>query len=132
MQLARSFSVVVALVTMAALVAGCGGSKTQSGATAGDADEPVAGGGHEIAVAVTDKGFEPSQPQIERGEAVTLVFTRTTDQTCATDVMFPRLGMKVQLPLNEAVRVEIPAGAVEDTLYFACGMNMVSGQIVAQ
>jgi len=131
MQLARRFPVVVVLVAALALVAGCGGSKTQSGATAGDADEDAARG-HDIQVAVTDKGFEPSQPAIERGEAVTLVFTRKTDQTCATDVMFPRLGLKVQLPLNEPVRVDIPAGAVEDTLYFACGMNMISGQIVAR
>ena len=130
MQLARSFPAVVLLVTVAALGAGCGGSKAKSGATAGDADE--APRGHDIAVAITDRGFEPSQPQVERGEAVTLVFTRKTAQTCATDVMFPRLGMKVQLPLNEPVRVDIPAGAVEDTLYFACGMNMVSGQIVAK
>ena len=131
MQLASRFPAVVVLVAALALAAGCGGSKTQSGATAGDADQPAARG-HDIEVAVTDKGFEPSQPQVERGEAVTLVFTRKTDQTCATDVMFPRLGLKVQLPLNEPVRVDIPAGAVEDTLYFACGMNMISGQIMAK
>jgi plastocyanin domain-containing protein len=120
------------LVAVAALAAGCGGSGSSgtSGSTA--TDQPASAGSREIAVAVTDRGFEPAQPEIKPGEAVTLVITRKTEQTCATDVMFPRLDKHVDLPLNQAVRVDIPAGTVQDTLYFACGMNMITGQVTAK
>ena len=123
----------LAVVTVAALAAGCGGSGTSgtSSSTTTDAATPAAGS-REIAVAVTDRGFEPAQPEIKPGEAVTLVITRKTEQTCATDVMFPRMGKHVDLPLNQAVRVDIPAGTVQDTLYFACGMNMITGQVTAK
>ena len=137
MQFVRTRFVVAA--ALAALVAGCG-SHTQSGSTVAETPEPTAeaipphtgDGPREIQIAVTDKGFVPAQPAIHKGEAVTLVITRKTDFTCATNVMFPRLAKMVDLPLNQAVRVDIPAGTVQDTLYFACGMNMIAGQVTAR
>ena len=80
-----------------------------------------------IEIAVTDEGFDPPDPEVRRGEAVTLAITRKTERTCAVDAIFPRLGKHVDLPMNQTVRVDIPAGAVTDTLYFACGMNMIPG-----
>ena len=85
-----------------------------------------------IEIAVTDAGFDPSEPEVRRGEAVTLAITRKTDRTCAVDVIFPRLGKHVDLPMNQTVRVDIPAGVVTDTLSFACGMNMVRGMVRAR
>ena len=76
--------------------------------------------------------FDPREPEVRRGEAVTLAITRKTDRTCAVDAIFPRLGKHVDLPMNQTVRVDIPAGAVTDTLYFACGMNMVRGMVRAR
>jgi len=35
------------------------------------------------------------------------------------------------LPLNQAVRIEIPAG-VQDSLTYACGMDMFGGTILAK
>ncbi len=83
-------------------------------------------------LAVTDRGFEPAQTVIPRGQAVTLVVTRKTDQTCAKEIVIPRLNQRRALPLNQAVRIEIPAGVVTDTLNYVCGMNMLGGTIVAQ
>ena len=85
-----------------------------------------------IEIAVTDEGFDPPDPEVRRGEAVTLAITRKTDRTCAVDAIFPRLGKHVDLPMNQTVRVDIPAGAVTDTLYFACGMNMIRGMVRAR
>jgi Cupredoxin-like domain len=85
-----------------------------------------------IEIAITDQGFDPPEPKVRRGEAVTLAFTRKTERTCAVDAIFPRLGKHVDLPMNETVRVDIPAGVVTDTLYFACGMNMISGMVRAR
>ena len=88
-------------------------------------------GPREVQLAVTDRGFEPSQTAVPRGQALTLVVTRKTDQTCATEIVIPRLNQRHALPLNQAVRIEIPAG-VEDTLNYVCGMNMLGGTIVAR
>jgi plastocyanin domain-containing protein len=109
---------------------GCGGQQSPGSASSTAAGRTPAN--REITIAVTDRGFEPARAVIRRGEAVTLVITRKTDQTCATEVMFPRLNKRLPLPLNRPVRVEIPAGVVKDTLNYACGMNMLAGTIVAE
>jgi plastocyanin domain-containing protein len=134
-KLARPLAAILLLATLS-VAAGCGSKgtpgSTASTTSAGEASGRPSTGVREIPVTVTDQGFEPARPKIEKGEAVTLVITRKTDQTCATDVMFPRLNLHVDLPLNQPVRVDIPSGAVQDTLYFACGMNMVSGEVEAK
>jgi plastocyanin domain-containing protein len=96
------------------------------------AKQKVAAGPAEIHLSVTDRGFEPARSLVPHGQAVTLVVTRKTDQTCATEIMIPRLNRRAQLPLDQAVRIEIPAGTVTDTLNYACGMNMLGGTIVAR
>ena len=88
--------------------------------------------GQTVAVAVTTSGFEPDRVTLPVGVRSRLVFTRTTDATCATSVKGPALGFpETPLPLGEAVTVEVtPAESGE--LAFACGMDMVSGVVVAQ
>lgn len=116
-------------LSIAALaLAGCGGGAQQATSDSAQPAAPAA----EVAIQITDRGFEPARPVVKKGQPVTLVFTRTTDQTCATDVMFPRLGTHFDLPMNQAVRVELPAGSVQDTMYFACGMNMITGMVTAE
>ena len=110
-----------AFALLLAAAVGCHTAPRQSSATA-----------HDVQLTVTDRGFEPSETFIPRGQAVTLVVTRKTDQTCATEIVIPRLGTRQALPLNQAVRIEIPAGAATDTLSYACGMNMITGTIIAR
>lgn len=60
-----------------------------------------------------------------------VTFVRTTDKTCGTEVVFPSLGIKRALPLNEAVIIEITpekGGPIE----FACGMNMLRRSVVVE
>ncbi len=85
----------------------------------------------EIAIQITETGFVPASIRIRPGRPVVLVMTRITDQTCATEAVFPKLGKRVELPLNEPVRVELPArkrGRIE----FACGMGMYRGVVVVR
>jgi plastocyanin domain-containing protein len=133
MKHASRLATAAAVLALTLAVAGCGGQQPAQEAAPPAATEsapPPASG--EVAIQITDRGFEPARPAVRKGEPVTLVFTRTTEQTCATDVMFPRLGTHYDLPMNTPVRVEIPAGAVQDTLYFACGMNMITGMVVGE
>jgi hypothetical protein len=80
-------------------------------------------------VEVTSAGFQPSR--IEAGGGRALVFRRTTDNTCATSVLFPALGIEKPLPLNSDVAVDLPPGATGE-LAFQCGMGMDRGKVIVR
>ena len=86
----------------------------------------------EVQISVTEKGFEPARTVIHKGEPVTLVVERKTDQTCAKEIVFQGLNIKKDLPLNQAVRIQLPADVIGDSLSYACGMDMYTGVIIAQ
>ena len=85
----------------------------------------------QVSIAVTEAGFVPASVTVRRGVPIVLLVTRTTDQTCATQAVFPTIHKTVELPLNKAVRVALaaqPAGRVN----FACGMGMYHGALVVE
>jgi len=84
-----------------------------------------------VRIAVTEKGFEPDRVSLRAGAPAQLTFVRTTDKTCGTEVVFPSLGLKRTLPLNEPVVIEFtPARTGE--VAFTCGMNMLKGVVMIQ
>lgn len=89
--------------------------------------------GDRIAISVTERGFEPDNVSVPGGEPVTLVFTRTTDSTCAKEVVIPIDGKSIEkpLPLNEAVAIEVTFAQAGQITY-ACGMDMVKGTVVVR
>ena len=82
-------------------------------------------------VAVTEKGFEPDAVQLRAGVPARITFTRTTDKTCATEVVFPSIGIKRALSLNEPVVIEFTPEKT-GTIAFVCGMNMLKGAVVVE
>ena len=123
----------VVTVTLAALTAlsfapfAAGCRKSEASNSAG-APAPA---GKRVAVVAGDDGFAPSEIKLAKGEAATLVFTRTSDKTCATTVVFPELKWKSELPLGKEVTLEIPTGEAR-TLLFHCGMGMYRSKVVIQ
>ncbi len=108
---------IIAALFMAAVAAGCQGQQ--------------GGGARDVEVAVTDKGFEPSRIEVKKGDVVTLVVTRKSDQTCATEMVVADRGIRQALPLNQPVRLAI--GPIESgEVTFVCGMDMLKGSVVAQ
>jgi plastocyanin domain-containing protein len=99
-------------------------------ALAGCASKPTTAS-NEFAIEVTDEGFVPPVVYLPKGKPVTLTVTRKTDATCATAMVFAKTGQKYELPLNQTVRIELPANDA-DTLNYACGMNMIKGQLVVR
>ena len=93
--------------------------------------EQVQPGSTEVVVLATSDGFEPTEVVVPKGQAATLVFKRTTDKTCATEAVFVETAAKHDLPLNQEVRVELPADR-PDSLHWACGMNMWKGVVVSR
>lgn len=82
-----------------------------------------------IAITADDKGFTPPSVTLKKGAPASLVFTRTTDATCATEVVFPDLKIKKDLPLKTPVTIDIPTDAPR-SLTFTCGMAMFKGAVV--
>jgi plastocyanin domain-containing protein len=85
--------------------------------------------GKTVEMAVTDKGFEPSDVKVKKGEPVTLVITRKTDKTCATEIVIDEHKVKTSLPLNKPVTVTFtPTKSGE--LKYGCGMNKMVGGVI--
>ena len=85
-----------------------------------------------VQITVGPEGFDPAKLTLEAGVPARLVFTRTTDSTCAKQVQIPAFEIeKTDLPLNEPVSLEFtPTEA--GTFTFACGMDMLKGAIVVK
>jgi len=83
---------------------------------------------NEIQIAVDESGFNPPSVKVSKGEPARLVFTRTTEKTCATKVVIPSLKISEDLPLNKPVSIDIkPEKSGE--IGFACSMEMLKGKI---
>jgi plastocyanin domain-containing protein len=88
----------------------------------------------ELRVIAGEHGFVPSSlavPKGPPGSMATVNFLRTTDQTCATEVVFPELDLKKPLPLNKPVAIDLPGDAAR-TLTFQCGMGMYKGALLVK
>src|SRR5579883_836248 len=98
------WSVVLLAVAAVASAAGC--DKKAEGGTAG----PTAAPG-ELRVTAGEHGFTPTSLDLPKGgpgSKATVTFVRVTDKTCATEVVFPDLSLKKDLPLNTPVTVDVP------------------------
>ncbi len=83
-----------------------------------------------VAIRVDASGFVPSRIEVPLGHPVRMVVTRATDQTCATAIQMPELGIgPVDLPLHQPVTLTfMPERAGSYT--FTCGMNMLKGTLL--
>lgn len=83
-----------------------------------------------IKVSVSTR-YEPKSIEVKKGQPVKLAFHRTDDKNCGGEVVFPKLGIKRELPVGETVTIEFtPEESGE--IAFACGMNMMRGKILVQ
>jgi len=93
--------------------------------TSGTANPP------EVKVLVTEHGYEPTRVSVRAGSPAQITFVRTTDKTCAAEVVFPSLNIQRALPLNQPVTIAFTPSASGE-IGFVCGMNMLRGAIVVQ
>ncbi|MCC6774994.1 MAG: efflux RND transporter periplasmic adaptor subunit [Gemmatimonadaceae bacterium] len=103
------------------VVQGRAGANEQRAAQGRDAQE--------ASVIVSDTSFQPSRLTLRAGIPARLTFTRTSETTCATSVVFASLNITRDLPLNQAVTVEFTPDKTGE-IAFACGMNMLRGTLV--
>ena len=140
--LKRPLLLIVSVVALAgaaprARAADAPGSKPEKkqqheSSSATDAKDAKKAAVQKVDMKVTDKGFEPANLTVKKGQPVTLVITRTTERTCATEIIIDDYGIKTALPLNKAVEVSFTptkAGALK----YGCAMNkMVGGVLTIQ
>ncbi len=84
-----------------------------------------------VEIKVTDTGFEPAKITVKKDTPVHLTFLRTSDKTCATEVLIPDQKVKKELPLNKPVTVDLTFKQGGEVT-FMCGQRMLKGTIVVQ
>lgn len=85
--------------------------------------------GREIQIRVDERGYHPGSVHVERGETVTLVFTRTTARGCGGTLVIPSRNVRRELPVDQPVSVRLSIRERE-RLSFTCGMGMYRGSLV--
>ena len=82
-------------------------------------------------VEIDTKGYQPARLKLWRGVRAQVTFLRTTDATCAKEIMLPDFNIRRALPLNEPVVVSFTP-VNRGTFTFVCGMNMMRGQLIVR
>lgn len=95
-------------------------------------DAKPTAGARVVELKVTEDGFVPGNVTLKNNEPVKFVVTRTTDATCATELLIAGTDIKADLPLNKPVEIAwtpTKAGQVK----FGCAMDMmVSGMLLVE
>lgn len=116
----------VVLLGLAVASAACSkdeGSKKESKTT----ETVGADGVRRIAVDAGKAGYDPETITAKPGEKLILVFTRTVEGECLSQVKVGD-GPVTDLPMNQPVEIAVTAPQ-SGTLKFACGMDMQTGVI---
>jgi hypothetical protein len=79
-----------------------------------------------VEIKVTEKGFEPARVNVVKGEPLKLIVTRTTANTCATEIEIHDANARADLPLDRPVTLTFTP-QVDGELKYACSMDMITG-----
>jgi plastocyanin domain-containing protein len=90
-----------------------------------------AGREQRVKIAVTEKGFVPAVVTVHAGQPLTLLVTRRTERTCATEFVLKTHGINEKLPLGQTVVIRFTPER-PGTLDYACAMDMIKGKIVVR
>lgn len=81
-----------------------------------------ANGPRVVTLQVTGKGFEPSPVKVKKGEPLKLRVKRTTERTCAKELLIEGTSVNVPLPLNQEVEILYTPTRTGQVKY-GCAMN---------
>ena len=77
-------------------------------------------------------GYAPASLELTAGVPARLVFTRTVDSDCSSQIQIPTMGVPVtDLPMGEPVAVEFTP-TQSGTFEFVCGMDMQRGSLIVR
>lgn len=81
-------------------------------------------------IRVEDGTYQPAALEVSSGQSMTLTFIRRDATPCAEKVIFPALGLTVDLPLDKPIAVALPPLA-PGQYAFTCQMGMYRGTLIA-
>ncbi|MEO6392601.1 MAG: cupredoxin domain-containing protein [Pyrinomonadaceae bacterium] len=84
-----------------------------------------------VTITINKDGFAPAGMKLRKGVPAQVTFLRTTDATCAKEIVLPDFGIRRALPLNEPVVISFTPNK-RGTFTFVCGMDMLRGQLIVQ
>ena len=85
-----------------------------------------------VAIEAGMGGYQPREVTLEAGVPARLVFTRTVDSECSSQVQIPAFHVPLtDLPMHEPVAIEFTPDEA-GTFEFVCGMDMMSGTLVVR
>jgi plastocyanin domain-containing protein len=119
-----------ACLAILALANACERNATNAPAESNQAS-PAASTVANLALTVDGSGYHPASFNAPANKPVRLVVTRTSDEGCGQQIVFPSLEIRRDLPLNREVPIDFTMPA-SGSVAFTCGMNMLRGSIVAQ
>ncbi|MCW8900337.1 MAG: cupredoxin domain-containing protein [Gammaproteobacteria bacterium] len=78
---------------------------------------------------IVDNGvYSPSNIEIKLGQAVKLIFLRKDPSPCAEKVIFEKLGLSLDLPVNKPTEIRVKPEETGDYV-FNCQMKMYVGHL---
>lgn len=81
---------------------------------------------------VVDKGvYQPSRINVEADKKVMLHFLRKDGNPCAATVLFPKLEISAELPLETSRAIELPP-MISGEYTFHCPMKMYTGTLIVE
>ena len=87
----------------------------------------------EVQIKVTSNGFEPQVVKAKKGQPISLVFTRTTEDTCITAVDMPAENVKgFELPLHKAVTLTVTPKKAGVEKFHCSAMAMGDGKLIVE
>ncbi len=111
---------------------GCTKDSAPSASAAPSAPVGKPGEPRTIALTITEKGYEPSPITLQQGQPVKLVLTRTTEQTCATEIVLDEYNINTPVPLNQPVEVAFTPTKTGKLVYGCAMGKMISGVFMVE
>ncbi len=93
-------------------------------------EQPAGPGRQAARITVSNTGFEPARLVLKADVPAVITFVRTTDATCAKEIVFPALNLRRALPLNTPVAIELTPSHTD--LDFVCGVGMFKGTVSSE
>lgn len=84
-----------------------------------------------VKITIDQNGFAPAGMKLRKGIPALVTFLRTTDATCAKEIVLPDFGIRRALPLNQPVVISFTPNK-RGTFTFVCSMDMLRGQLIVQ
>ena len=116
----------------ATLALGCQKSPQRPAAEPKDAAPVAAVGAKIIQMQVTQDGYVPAKLEVKKGEPLELHVTRTTNDTCATELIIEGTGINAPLPFREETVIRWTPEKT-GSIKYGCHMGMmISGVLLVE